>query len=297
MGQPMAKRLLEAGHELAVFDINSEAVQTLVGLGATAKATPQEVASAAETVLISLPTPQIVHDVVLGSEGVTQGSSVRRIVDLSTTGPAMAKRISAALSSHGVVWIDAPVSGGIKGAAKGTLAIMVSGPEAEANALFEMLEILGKPFFTGTAAGAGQVVKLGNNMMAAAAMVVSAEALAMGVKAGVDPALMNEIINISSGRNSATQDKIPGHVLTGTFDYGFATGLSYKDVRLCVDEAAALGTPMLAGSLVREILSITNAKYGPQSDFTSIARVIEEWAGCEIRSPTENQIKQGEERT
>ena len=284
MGQPMAKRLLEAGHQLAVFDIDQASVAALVELGATAKSSPADVASVAETLFVSLPTPQIVHDVVLGDNGLAQGTSVRQIVDLSTTGPAMAKRIHAQLSSAGIVWIDAPVSGGIKGAAKGTLAIMVSGAEAEAKSLFGLLEVLGKPFFTGTSPRAGQVVKLGNNMMAAAAMVVSAEALAMGVKAGVNPALMIEIINVSSGRNSATQDKFPSHVLTGTFDYGFATGLSYKDVRLCVDEAAALGAPMLAGSLVREILSITNTKYGAESDFTSIARVIEEWAGCEIRS-------------
>ena len=134
--------------------------------------------------------------------------------------------------------------------------------------------------------GAAQVVKLGNNMMAAAAMVVAAEALAMGIKAGVDPAIMIDVINVSSGRNSATQDKFPSHVLTGTFDYGFTTGLSYKDVGLCVDEAEALGAPMLAGALVRQILAITNARFGPESDFTNIARVIEDFAGCEIRTRT-----------
>jgi 3-hydroxyisobutyrate dehydrogenase-like beta-hydroxyacid dehydrogenase len=106
----------------------------------------------------------------------------------------------------------------------------------------------------------------------------------MGVKAGVDPSVMVDIINVSSGRNSATQDKFPRAVLPGTFDFGFTTGLSYKDVRLCIDESEALGVPMVAGALVRQFLAITNAKYGADSDFTCIAKVIEEWAGVEIRA-------------
>lgn len=286
MGRPMVKRLLAAGHDVVVFDISAEAVDALVAEGATHARSPLDVADTAETVLISLPNPQIVYGVIFGEDGLSKGKTIARIVDLSTTGPAMAKRLSAELAALGLAWIDAPVSGGIKGAAKGTLAIMTSGPQAEVETVTPLLANLGRTFFTGESAGAGQVVKLGNNMMAAAAMVVSAEALAMGVKAGVDPATMVEIINVSSGRNSATQDKFPDHVLTGTFDYGFTTGLSYKDVRLCVDEASALGAPMMAGSLVREVLAITNARYGPDSDFTSIARIIEEWAGCEIRSHT-----------
>jgi 3-hydroxyisobutyrate dehydrogenase-like beta-hydroxyacid dehydrogenase len=105
----------------------------------------------------------------------------------------------------------------------------------------------------------------------------------MGVKAGVDPKVMIDIINVSSGRNSAIQDKFPRAILPGTFDFGFTTGLSYKDVRLCVDEAEALGVPMLLGALVRQMLAVTQAKYGAASDFTSIAKVIEEWAGVEFR--------------
>src|SRR5665647_2993902 len=129
-----------------------------------------------------------------------------------------------------------------------------------------------------------QAVVLGNNLLAAAAIVVSSEAIAMGVKAGLDPQVMIDIINAGSGRNSATQDKFPKAILTGTFDYGFTTALSYKDVRLCVDEAEALGVPMVAGAVIRQMLAITNAKFGPDSDFTSIAKVVEEWAGVEMRS-------------
>jgi 3-hydroxyisobutyrate dehydrogenase-like beta-hydroxyacid dehydrogenase len=143
--------------------------------------------------------------------------------------------------------------------------------------------VFGKIFYIGEKPGLAQVVKLGNNMMAAAAIIVAAEALAMGVKAGVNPRVMNDVLNASTGRNTATTDKVPRSILPGTFDFGFATGLSYKDVRLCVDEAEAMGVPMLAGGMVREILAITNAKYGSHSDFTCLAKLIEEWAGVEIR--------------
>jgi 3-hydroxyisobutyrate dehydrogenase-like beta-hydroxyacid dehydrogenase len=146
-----------------------------------------------------------------------------------------------------------------------------------------LLKNFGKVFFVGEKAGLAQVAKLGNNLLAAAAMVISSEALVMGVKAGIDPKVMLDIINAGSGRNSATQDKFPRSILPGTFDFGFATGLSYKDVRLCVDEAESLGVPMVVGAAVRQMLAVTNAKFGPTSDFTSITRVLEEWAGVEVR--------------
>jgi 3-hydroxyisobutyrate dehydrogenase-like beta-hydroxyacid dehydrogenase len=195
----------------------------------------------------------------------------------------MAGRVSRALAERGVDWIDAPVSGGIAGATNGTLAVMASGPRTAFDEVEALLKVFGKVFFVGEKAGLAQVAKLGNNLLAAAAMVISSEALAMGAKAGLDPKIMLDIINAGSGRNSATQDKFPRSVLPRTFDFGFATGLSYKDVRLCVDEAEALGVPMVVGAAVREMLAITNAKYGPTSDFTCIARVIEEWAGVEIK--------------
>ena len=106
----------------------------------------------------------------------------------------------------------------------------------------------------------------------------------MGVKAGLDPKTMLDVINAGSGRNSASQDKFPRSVLPGTFDFGFATGLSYKDVRLCIDEAEAMGVPMVAGAAVREMLAVTNALYGSDSDFTSICRVVESWAGVQVRA-------------
>jgi 3-hydroxyisobutyrate dehydrogenase-like beta-hydroxyacid dehydrogenase len=279
----MVGRLLDAGHEVTVFDVNDEAVRPLVERGAAPAGSPAEVACAAEIVLTSLPTPDIVDRVALGERGIADGSRIRALVDLSTTGPSTATRVAASLAQRDIQWVDAPVSGGVKGAREGTLAVMVSCPEATLELIRPILGTFGKVFFVGERPGLAQVAKLGNNLLAAAALVISSEALAMGVKAGLDPKVMIEIINAGSGRNSATQDKFPRAILPGTFDFGFATGLSYKDVRLCVDEAEALGVPMILGAVVRQMLAVTNAKFGADSDFTSIAKVVEEWAGVEIR--------------
>jgi 3-hydroxyisobutyrate dehydrogenase-like beta-hydroxyacid dehydrogenase len=284
MGGPMTRRLADAGHKVFVHDARPGAAAEIGHDAVTALASPAEVASEAELVFCSLPTPAIVREVVLGKNGITSGDKARIVVDLSTTGPSMAGAIARELAERGIAWVDAPVSGGIAGAKNGALAVMVSCAKPTYDEVEPVLTTFGRQFFCGETAGTAQVAKLGNNMIAAAVILLSAEALAMGVKAGLDPRIMCDIINASSGRNSATQDKFPRSVLTGTFDFGFATGLSYKDVRMCVDEAENLGVPMVAGSLVRQMLAATNARFGPDSDFTSMVKIVEEWAGVEIRA-------------
>jgi len=283
MGGHMASRLLDAGNTLCIFDTSADAIAPLAARGAMVATSPADVASNARIVLMSLPTPQIVQNVALGANGISSGSSVKVVVDLSTSGPGVATIISKGLAEKGVVTFDSPVSGGMKGAKDGTLAVMVSGPKATYPEIEPILKSFGKLFYTGEKAGLAQTAKLANNLLAAAALVVSSEAMAMGVKAGLDPKILLDIINAGSGRNSATQDKFPRSVLPGTFDFGFATGLSYKDVRLCVDEAEALGVPMVVGAAVRQMLAVTQARFGAQSDFTCIAKVLEEWAGVQIR--------------
>ncbi len=283
MGGPMASRLLDAGYRLCVCDTSATATKALAARGANVASSPAEVASAAEIVLMSLPTPNIVQSVALGERGIIKGSTVNTVIDLSTTGPTVAAIVATGLGERKIVAVDSPVSGGVSGAEKGTLAVMVSSPRSTFEQVEPILKNFGRPFFVGEKPGLAQIAKLANNLLAAAALVVSSEALAMGVKAGLDPKVLIDIINAGSGRNSATQDKFPRSILPGTFDFGFATGLSYKDVRLCVDEAEALGVPMVVGAAVRQMLAVTNAKFGPNSDFTSIARVLEEWAGVEIR--------------
>jgi 3-hydroxyisobutyrate dehydrogenase-like beta-hydroxyacid dehydrogenase len=279
----MASRLLEAGYRLVVFDTSADAAAALAARGAQVAGSAAEVASTARTVFLSLPTPAVVQAVAIAAGGVIAGSTVRTVVDVSTTGPGVAGTVARALAERGITYVDSPVSGGIAGATKGTLAVMVACPKATYDEVQPILQNFGKTFYTGEKAGLAQTAKLANNLLAAAALVVSSEAVVMGVKAGLDPKVLIDIINAGSGRNSATQDKFPKAVLPRTFDFGFATGLSYKDVRLCVDEAEALGVPMVVGAAVRQMLAVTQAKFGANSDFTSIAKVIEEWAGVEIR--------------
>jgi 3-hydroxyisobutyrate dehydrogenase-like beta-hydroxyacid dehydrogenase len=281
MGGPMSRRLIVDRHSVFVFDTNGDALAPFKDAGAAIAASPKDVGDAADLVFVSLPTPDIVEKVVL--DGVAQGKRVKTVVDLSTSGPGMAGRVSRGLEPRGIAWIDAPVSGGVAGATNGTLAVMASGPRAAFDRTEALLKVFGKVFFVGEKAGLAQVAKLGNNLLAAAALVISSEALVMGVKAGIDPKIMLDIINAGSGRNSATQDKFPRSILPRTFDFGFATGLSYKDVRLCVDEAENMGVPMVVGAAVRQMLAVTNAKFGATSDFTSICRVVEEWAGVEVK--------------
>ena len=283
MGAPMTERLLEADYGVVVYDTNRAAMAALAAKGADTAASAQAVADRCEIVLVSLPTPEILQAVVLGPDGVSSGAAVKTVIDCSTSGPKAAALVAAGLAEKGIDWVDCPVSGGVKGAVAGTLAVMIS-CKPDKRALVEpIVGCFGKVFYTGSKPGQAQVAKLANNILAAGVMVMTSEVMAMGVKAGLDPTTLLDIIQAGTGRNSAAGDKFPRNVLPGTFDLGFAVGLSYKDVRMCVDEAEALGVPMVAGAAVRQMLAITTAKYGADSDFTNIARVLEEWAGVEIR--------------
>jgi 3-hydroxyisobutyrate dehydrogenase-like beta-hydroxyacid dehydrogenase len=283
MGGLMSARLLNDGHKVFVYDVAEEAVAALVKLGAQRCASAAEVAGKAHTVFLSLPNPEIVQRAALQAGGVIEGSKVKRVVDFSTIGPRTAGLVAKGLAQRNIVYVDAPVSGGLKGAREGTLAVMVSCAKNIFVELEPILKTVGKPFHLGESAGQAQTMKLANNLLAAAAIALTSEAMVMGVKAGLNPKVMLDVINAGSGRNSASQDKFPKSILPGTFDFGFATGLSYKDVRLCIDEAEALGVPMVCGAAVRQMLAVTNAMYGADSDFTSMCKVIESWAGVEVR--------------
>jgi 3-hydroxyisobutyrate dehydrogenase-like beta-hydroxyacid dehydrogenase len=277
MGSGMAARLIGAG-ELIVHDVNREAVDALVALGATAAGSASEIGAVCDVVLVSLPSLKIVEDTILD---VAAGGRAKVIVDLSTSGPQLAIRLAGELGAHGIASFDAPVSGGVKGAREGTLSLMASGPEAEWETVRPLLERLGKPFYMGPQPGAGQTMKLVNNLLGAVAIAVTAEGLAMGVKAGLDPERMIEVLNQSTGRNSATADKWPRSVLPRTFDFGFAAALSLKDTRLLMDEAAALGVPLPHGSAVLRLLERTVETYGDGADFTAMARIAEADAGLD----------------
>ena len=186
MGQPMARRLIEAGHKLVIYDTRNDAVAPLVALGAQLASSPQDVADRVETVMASLPSLNISEKVALGEGGVIHGKKVKRYIDLSTTGSHTAAVICAELAKKNIVQIDSPVSGGVGGATKGTLAVMVSGPQADIDIVKDALSVFGKVFVIGDKPGMAQTMKVANNFLSATAMAATAEAVAMGVKAGLD---------------------------------------------------------------------------------------------------------------
>lgn len=283
MGAPMASRLIDAGYRLTVYDVRKACVDALVAKGAVAAASPAAVASAVATVLLSLPDPAIVRQVALGADGVIAGTRVKTVLDLSTTGARVAQEIAAALGAKGITGVDSPVSGGVAGAVNGTLAVMVACPQTLFAELEPMLKHIGRVFFIGERPGMGQTMKLANNLLSATSMAATSEAIAFGVKAGLDAATMVDVINAGSGRTTASEAKFPRSILTRTFDFGFTTGLMYKDVKLCLEEAQAANVPMPVATAVRGQWQRTAEAIGPEKDFTTIAQLVERDAGVEIR--------------
>jgi 3-hydroxyisobutyrate dehydrogenase-like beta-hydroxyacid dehydrogenase len=282
MGGPMTRRLIAAGHALVVHDVRTEAVEALVAEGAAAAGSPAEVAARAEVVLVSLPTPEAVRDVALGAEGLIHGSAIRTYVDLSTIGQAVAVEVAEALGERGIVTLDAPVSGGVRGAVAGTLALMVAGSATGLERVRPLLEVFGRVFHVGERPGLGQLMKLANNLLSATAIVATTEAIVLGVKGGLDPATMLDVINASTGRNTATEDKFPRQVLSGRYAAGFTTGLLSKDLDLCAAAAEALGVPMPVAAEVHAQWQRAVAELGADADITRIVALIERAAGARI---------------
>jgi 3-hydroxyisobutyrate dehydrogenase len=282
MGGPMAARLVAAGYTLHVFDRDQAALAAVVAKGAIAQPSARAVGDASDVVFLSLPDGKVVN-LVVGAEGLAGAKRVKTVVDLSTIGPEAARAAFATLAEHGISYVDAPISGGVSGAVNGTVAVMAACPKTLYDELLPVLQTFGTGFYMGNDAGLAQVMKLANNLLSATAVAITAEAMAMGVKAGLNARTMIDVINAGSGRNSATMEKFPKAVLTGTFNVGFACRLAHKDVRLCLAEAEAIGVPMMVGAAVREMLVLTSSVCGPNADYSDVARVVEVWAGVKVR--------------
>ena len=279
MGAPMARRLLAAGHELVIFDREPGALTPVLAEGARAAVSLTALAAEIETVLVSLPTPAIVEQVVTGPSGIGEGA-VRTVVDLSTTGPEAAARIGTVLEKRGIAFVDAPVSGGTVGAEAGTLSIMISGEEVACAHVRPALEAMGKNLFQlGKRPGQAQMMKLINNMMCAAATVSAFEGLVLGAKAGLDARTMLDVVNASSGQSFATSVKIPQCVVNRSFPMRFATALLDKDVRLCLHEGERLSVPMMVANQVRQFLSLGMSQGYGEEDYGNLIKIIEGWAG------------------
>ena len=290
MGGRLARRLVNAGYDLTIYDTSETAMQPFADMGAHPADSPAAVASACEIVITCLPAPSVVQAVALGANGIADGNRVKIFIDMSTTGATYAKRIAEGLAARKIVAVDAPVSGGLAGAERGALAVMVSCADEVLPRIRPVLEVFGKIFFVGRQPGQGQTMKLLNNLLSAAAMAISSEAIVMGVKAGLDPKQIIDVINAGTGRNSATEDKIPRCVIPRTFNTGFSIALLNKDVRLCLEEADTLGIPMVVGNAVRQLLSITMATEGPDADMTETVKPLERWARVEVGKSQSDRV-------
>jgi 3-hydroxyisobutyrate dehydrogenase len=283
MGSRMAARLVDAGLQVVAFDIDSAALQKLVTRGASAAASPAAVAAQAPIIFCSLPQPHIVEQIMIGDGGLSGGTAVEIIVDLSTTGPTKVIQIAAHLRPHGIELVDAPVSGGIGGAEAGKISIMVSGSPAALARVQPLLRDMGDRIFVlGEAPGLGQKMKLVNNMLVAANAVAAFEALVMGVKSGLDATLMLDVINASSGRSFITTDKIPQCVLPRTFPQRFATNLLYKDLKLGVEEASLIGAPLWMMEAAQRFMAQAMEETDPTADYASLIKYFERRAGVEV---------------
>lgn len=283
IGGPIAMCLLDRGYELSVCDLNPEATIPFRTRGAAISETPAAVASDAEIVLVSLPGPAAVEAVALGSDGLVNGGALKVYVDLSTTGAQKAAQVATELGKKHIAAVDAPVTGGVRSAKQGALTLMVSGAFEAVEKVRPVLEaVSSKIYYVGDRAGSGQMMKLINNLLSATALATTCEALVLGVKYGLDPATMVEVLNDGSGRNSATEQKVPSYILPRTFNAGFTTQLMNKDLRLCMDEADALSVPMWIGSAVRQMWAFAASQDGADRDITTVIQKLESWAGVTV---------------
>lgn len=280
MGAPMAGRLLDGGHGLIVHDVRPEAVAPLAARQARTAESPKAVADMAETVIVSLPTLGAWREVGLGADGLAKGGRIAKVVNTCTVGSGFIREMAAALGEAGIEMLDCPISGGPPGAEAGTLSVMASGSRALFDELRPALDCWGHTVVhVGEEPGAAQTVKLVNNILSAAALAVTSEALVMGSKAGVDLEAMLEAVNAGSGRNSATAGKVPASVLDRSFAYGAALDILMKDIELALAEAERLQVPSWVSSAVRQFFRHWHMQGKGREDITSIVQMVEGFAG------------------
>lgn len=283
MGACIATRLLDTGHHLVLFDVRAQALKPFAGRNVIVASSPREVADQARIVLASLPTPQVVREATLGTQGLAGGKAIRYYIDLSTTGPETAQDVAGALLEAGIAAVDSPVSGGLPGALAGKLVLMVAGSQEAVSAVTPILENMGQIQLVGERVGMGQSMKLINNVMSATHMAITAELMVLGVKAGLVPETMLNVLNKGSGRNTSTEERFPKFVLPRTFDNGFSNALMRKDVGLCMDMAETLQVPMWVATAVDRLWMQTVLQIGGQENTTTIVKTVEQWAGVEVR--------------
>jgi 3-hydroxyisobutyrate dehydrogenase len=283
MGFPMASRLAEAGYSLSVYDIKSD-VQAAFSKGRNARGmnTPTDVAKSSEVIITMLPDGQAVSAVVLGAEGSAGMIDVMSpgaiLIDMSSSSPMGTKKIGQLLESRKIQMIDAPVSGGVAKAKSGELAIIAGGRAEVVERCRPIFQVLGSRIFHSGPLGSGHAVKALNNMCSAAGLIAAAEVLLVGKKFGVNPRVMNDILNASTGRNNSTENKMAQYVFSRSFSSGFSLDLMVKDLTTAADLARDVGVPALLSSACRELWVAAQSGLESGVDHTGVVRWFEELA-------------------
>ena len=284
MGGPMAQNLLGKGYHVTGFDPSSEARKRFESLGGLSAESPEAVAEKSDVVLTSLPDDTIVRNVYFGSDGLFAGlKSGSAVVELSTIGPETMREIDRNAAGATVKVLDAPVSGGPKECLNGTLAIMVAGKPEVYEEYRELLDELSNVSFHVGEAGAAKTIKLINNIMATGNVLIAAEAIALGVKAGIKADVLYDVLSQSGGRSHHLTKRFP-NALKGNFESGFAIYLAEKDLRLAIQMAHQLDTPLFATSVIHQVYEACRAKGLAQMDMVAVLKYYEELTGVEARS-------------
>lgn len=289
MGRPMTLNLLKAGHEVSLYARNPDKpeVQEVLHAGAKLAPSARAVAIASEIVITMVPNSPQVEEVVAGPQGILEGARKDLIIiDMSTIAPSMTRKLAEAAAEKGVHFLDAPVSGGSQGAINGTLSIMVGGKKDIFERALPVLEAMGKKeniFYVGPS-GAGEVVKIANNMLAGTIAASIAEALVLGVKAGADVETMAKIISVSTGASWQLSNQFPLRAFNGSFKPGFMTDLLHKDLGLALELAAEMQAPVAMTAVARQMYEMSRASGYGSDDYTSLLKVLEQLAGVEVRS-------------
>ena len=283
MGQPMAAKLLDAGHSLTIFDISEPAMRPLLERQARRAASPQELGDRSEIVFVSLPTLAVFRAAVLGPNGLIHGDALKVLVNTCTVGVPFVKEVEEAMAARGVTVVDCPISGGPAGARAGTLSVMVSGAPEAIERVRPLISLWGSTLtIAGDKPGAAQVLKLTNNILFAVSLAATSEAFVMGTKGGLDPEVMVNAINAGSGRNGATQTVIPTVVLDRSFDYGAALHILMKDIDLAIAQGEELGVPMWVCQTARLVYKHAIFQGSADDDISTLVRYVERSAGFEI---------------
>lgn len=278
MGGPIAGHVLGAGHDVGVYDVRSEAVDPLAEAGARRVGSPGAAGEGAEAVLLSLPMPGDVEQVVAGDGGLfATMSSGTAILDLTTSSPTVSRQLAEQGTDHGIAFLDAPVSGGVYGARKATLAVMVGGPEDVFETYRPVLETFAAKVVRCGDVGAGNVVKVVNNMLAFINMMGVTEALLLGTKAGVDPLVLREVVQASSGA-SFVWDSGTRAILRDKLGPSFTTTLASKDIGLAVDLAHELDVPVPMGEHTQGLITGYRDNGFADDDVLATVRALEQLA-------------------